>query len=389
MRGIVCCRLAIWSVIGFASLSAPLPASQTTSAPAQPQSPTDSEAALIAASKANPNDPGPLARLGLLEARRGNYSEAIRYYRQAQALQPAMPGLSLNLGLALFKNGQYKQAIETFTPLLKSQPPTSPDIQRLIVLIGMSHYGLGEYVSAVPYLRQAADHDAQNLPLLLALAHSCLFSKDYPCVLDSYHKMVAQNAESAEADILVGEALDEMKDTAGATQEFRAAVQTNPKEPNVHFGLGYLLWKQVQYQEAAQQFQAELENTPDHTQALLYLADSYIHLNRAKDAEAILEKLVKSDPALSMGRLDMGIIYADRGETEKALTEFKAAEALKSDDVNIHMRLGRLYRSMGKTAEAQSEFNKASNLNKAENAALVDVMSNPDAKSKNPAQPQK
>jgi hypothetical protein len=38
--------------------------------------------------------------------------------------------------------------------------------------------------------------------------------------------------------MLVGEALDEMKDTIGATQEFRSAVQANPKEPNAHFGLG-------------------------------------------------------------------------------------------------------------------------------------------------------
>lgn len=63
--------------------------------------------------------------------------------------------------------------------------------------------------------------------------------------------------------MLVGEALDEMKDTTGATQEFRAAVQANPKEPNAHFGLGYLLWKQMLYHEAAQEFQAELDNTPD------------------------------------------------------------------------------------------------------------------------------
>ena len=40
------------------------------------------------------------------------------------------------------------------------------------------------------------------------------------------------NAESAEADMLAGEALDEMNDHAGATQQFRAAVKANPQEPN-------------------------------------------------------------------------------------------------------------------------------------------------------------
>jgi tetratricopeptide (TPR) repeat protein len=239
----------------------------------------------------------------------------------------------------------------------------------------MSHYGLGEYQAAVPYLKQAADRDAQNLSLLLTLAHSCLLSKQYQCVLDTYHRMVAQNAESAEADMLVGEALDEMKDTIGATREFRAAVQTNPKEPNAHFGLGYLLWTQMQYQEASQEFQAELENTPDYTQAMLYLADADIRMNRNEDALLLLEKVVKIDPASSMARLDLGVVYAEADHKEDAVREFKAAAALKPGDVNVHMRLGRLYRSMGKANEAKNEFDKASSLNRAAHDALITVMS--------------
>jgi tetratricopeptide (TPR) repeat protein len=379
MRGILSYRFAIWLALGMASCSLPI-LSQDTPAKMAPrldqhENATESEAALIALSKAQPTNPEPFARLGLLEARRGNYPQAITFYRKAIALNPTMPGLALNLGLALFKDGQYKQAIQIFTPMLKSQPPSSPEKQRLTILLGMSHYGLGEFQAAVPYLQQAADGDAQNLPLLLTLAHSCLLSKQYPCVLDAYHRMVAQNAESAEADMLVGEALDEMKDTAGATQEFRAAVQANPKEPNVHFGLGYLLWKQMLYQEAAQEFQAELDNTPDHAQAMLYLADAYIETNRPKDAEPFLEKLVKSYPEMPRAHLDMGIVYAADDRKEDAQRELKAAAALKPNDVNVHMRLGRLYRSMGKTAEAKSEFDTASSLTKADYDGVLAAMS--------------
>src|SRR5580698_146080 len=387
MRGILSYRFAIWLALGMASCSLPV-LSQDNPAkmappPDQHENTVESEAALIALSKAQPTNPEPFARLGLLEARRGNYPQAITFYRKAMALNPTMPGLALNLGLALFKDGQYKQAIQIFTPMLKSQPPSSPEKQRLTILLGMSHYGLGEFQAAVPDLQQAADGDAQNLPLLLTLAHSCLLSKQYPCVLDAYHRMVAQNAESAEADMLVGEALDEMKDTAGATQEFRAAVQANPKEPNVHFGLGYLLWKQMLYQEAAQEFQAELDNTPDHAQAMLYLADAYIETNRLKDAEPFLEKLVKSNPEIPRAHLDLGIVYAADDRKEDALRELKAAAALKPNDVNVHMRLGRLYRSMGETAKAKSEFDKASSLNRAADDRLLDVLTAAGQKKKN------
>ncbi len=331
----------------------------------------EAETAWSALAKAYPANPEPLAHLGLLEARQERYAEAIRFYRKALALKPAMPGLRLNLGLALFKNGDYKQAIEMFTPLLKA----TPEDQRLTVLIGMSYYGLGEYAAASPYLKHAAEQDSQNLTLLLTLAHSCLLSHQYPCVLDAFHRIESLNAQSAEADMLVGEALSEMKDTYGAIREFRAAVAANPKEPNVHFGLGYLLWTERQYPEAASEFQTEIDNDPRHIKAMLYLANSEIELNRMEDARALLEAVVKSDAGSSMAHLDLGIVYAEDGRKQDALAEFQVAEKLAPSDVGVHYRIGQLYRSMGRTSEAKAELEKASSLNKAANEGLLKMMS--------------
>ena len=282
-----------------------------------------------------------------------------------------MPSLRLNLGLAFFKAGSYREAIHEFSPLLKAEPGD----QRLTILVGMSHYGLGEFVAADPYLKQAAAHDSTNLPLLLTLAHSCLLSRQYPCVLNTFHQIVALNADSAEAHMLAGEALDEMKDTAGAIRELRAAAVANPKEPNVHFGLGYLLWIQGQTQDAAREFQAELDNYPGHAQAMLYLADSLIQINRLEDALPLLEKVVSINRANAMGHLDLGIVYSEAGRNEDALRELKQAVTLKPGDVSAHYRLGRLYRSMGRTAEAKAEFDKSKSLNKAADEGLIKVMS--------------
>jgi tetratricopeptide (TPR) repeat protein len=130
----------------------------------------EAEAAWRVFLKAHPTNPEPYAHLGLLEARQEHYKEAVPLYRKALALNPAFPGLRLNLGLALFKGGEMKQAIVEFKPLLKSQHPGSPEAERLTILLGMAHYGLGEYAAAAPYLKQAAAHDQQNLPLRLVEA---------------------------------------------------------------------------------------------------------------------------------------------------------------------------------------------------------------------------
>ena len=326
--------------------------------------------------KLHPRDPEPMAHIGLIDAKQGRYKEAVPSYRKALAIDPNVPGLRLDLALALFKGGELKEAIPEFEILRKNAAPDSSDAQRATVLIGMAYYGLADYARAAPFLKEAADADPNNLELLLALEHSYLWSQQFKFVLDVYHRILSLNPDSAEADMVAGEALDEMKKNAEATEMFRAAVKADPKLPDAHFGLGYLLWAQKAYPEAAAEFQAELANDPQHAQALLYLADADIQMNQTDAAAPLLEKVIKLDPSLPLAHLDLGIVASQAGHNEEALRELLLAEKKIPDDVNVHWRLARLYRTMGRKGEAQAEFDKASTLNKQADDALYQKIKN-------------
>lgn len=337
----------------------------------------EAETAWRSVLKSNPGDAEAFAHLGLLEAHQERYSEAVSHYRKALALNPAFPNLRLNLGLALFKAGELKDAIAVFKPLLEKEAPDSPEAQRLNILLGMAHYGLSEFSAATPYLKHAADRDAQNLELRLALAHSCLWSKQYPCVLDVYREILLLNAESAEADMLAGEAEDEMQNRGGAIQQFRAAVKADPKQPEVHFGLGYLLWTQHQYDEAISEFKSELANNPHHVQAQIYLGDAYMQMGNSEAALPVLERVTSLAPSMWFAHLDLGIIYSDAGRYPEALREFQEAAKLAPNEANVHWRLARLYKVMGKDVEATAEFAKARNIHTAESQDLLQKMRPP------------
>ena len=130
-----------------------------------------------------------------------------------------------------------------------------------------------------------------------------------------------------------------------------------------------------QYPEAAQEFKAELANDPRHLQAMLYLADAQMQMNQMDQAQARLEQIEKIDPKIAMQHLDLGIVYADGDRKQDAKNEFEAAIKLAPMNVNAHYRLARLYGSMGLTAQAKVEFDKARSLNKAEDNRLLKVMS--------------
>ena len=162
-----------------------------------------------------------------------------------------------------------------------------------------------------------------------------------------------------------------MKDNAGAVEQFRAAVKADPREPNVHFGLGYLLWGLMKYEEAAQEFQAELANNPEHAQALTYLADTNMQLSHPEAATPLLEKALKIDPSITLAHVDLGLLYSEAGKKDEALAELKTAESLSPNDVNVHWRLARFYQAAGRKEEAKAEFEKTRGLQKSEDASIA------------------
>ena len=203
-----------------------------------------------------------LAHLGLIEARQEHYAQAIDHYRRALAINQTFPGLEMNLGLALFKTDQFGEAMKAFAAELERHPG---DL-RLTTLLGMTHYAMGDYLVAIPYLEKATEADRQNAALRMTLARSCLWSGQYACVVKAAGQVLALNPGNADAAMLAGEGLAAEGNTAAAIEQFRAAA-ANPSAPEAHFALGYLFWTAGKNEDAAAEFEAEARVNPGNALA--------------------------------------------------------------------------------------------------------------------------
>ena len=325
------------------------------------------EKAWRAVTTGNPRDAGAFASLGVVLSKEEKYSDAAAAYRQALALNSNLRGVQLNLGLAEFKQGHFSQAIAPFKAALRADPASL----QVDTLLGMSYYGAADFSKSVPYLQIAVKSEPENVELRGTLAQACLNAKEFNCALEQDQQINKINPDSAQAHMLSGEALDGLRRTDEAIAEFRLAEKVSPNEPNVHFSLGYLLWEKKEYSDAAPEFQAELDNSPNHAQALTYLGDSNLVLNHPELAQPLLEKAIQVDPAIELAHLDLGAIDADAGRQADALRELTAAEKLAPNDVNVHWRLGRLYRAMGDQQKAKAEFDKAKSITETADSTLV------------------
>jgi Flp pilus assembly protein TadD len=63
-----------------------------------------------------------------------------------------------------------------------------------------------------------------------------------------------------------------------------------------------------------------------------------------------------------------------------ALKELQTAEKLNPGDPSVHWRLGRYYQTLGEKAEAKVQFNKARNLQQADQESIREKLHQVDAK---------
>ena len=148
--------------------------------------------------------------------------------------------------------------------------------------------------------------------------------------------------DSAAAHVLTGEALDGLGKTSEAIAEFETAVKISPREPNLHFGLGYLLWKSQQYDRARQEFEAELSLDPNHAQALAYLGDIEWKNNQPDAALSLFKRAIQGNHDLRIVYVDLGALYMQQKNYKEAQAALLRAVASKSPPARCPLPVGTL-----------------------------------------------
>ena len=364
--------MTVGACVKFATAQAPGPA-DAVALEQQGKLPEAAQAWRVVVRR-NPHDAAAFASLGLVLSREEKFEEAVSAYHKAIALNPELPGVQLNLGLAEFKQGRFGDAIAPLRAALVADPGS----RQAQTLLGLSYYGAKRFEEAVRQLKLAARAVSRQY----GIAPECWRKAacrpgNTPAHSTNFARFSKKDPNSAAAHILAGEALDGLSRTPEAIAEFQAAAATSPREPNVHFGLGYLHWKMRQYDDASTEFEQELVNDPDHAQALAYLGDIEMKRNNPEKALSLLRKAVERRNDLRIAYLDMGVILAQQNHHQEALAALQHAERLDPAQPDAHLRLGRLYQVMGDKPAAQKEFARLRELHQKADDDIASKMSGP------------
>lgn len=274
----------------------------------------------------------------------------------AGLVQPARRGL-LDEAFRALHQADYARATMLANRYLKTHPGNSG----ARVLLAQVLIAQGDLPAAFQKLREALTIDPRNVDALYYLG-----SVAGALSQAELQRLYAAAPESARVHQLMAESLKAQERMTEAEQEYRAALEANPRSVELLVALGDLKRGQSAFDDAMDYYSRAHQIEPRSYDGVYGLG--VCHSYRQDHARAIeyFRRAVSLDPDSAPARLALGDSLLRSGQAEAALVELKAAAALEPGMHQAHYLVGRIYQRLGHAEEAAASFARVDELLKGE-----------------------
>ena len=327
----------------------------------------------------------------------GDTTLAIGKYRSIIKLAPHLAAAYNNLGVLYFNQHDFAHAAE----VLKRGLELDPDMPTASAMLGMSYVQLGADEKAEPLLRKVLRSDPKDDQVEMMLARLLINARKLDEAALHLNDFLARNPKNQEAWYLLGKTYLQMSENALkkineidpdsvvaheiageidesmhnydlALVEYKKAADMAPQQPGTHMHMGDAYWYIGKWQSAQAEFKAELANDPNNCMARWKLANSMLEANdSSEEALSQLTSSLERCPTLMQARVDRARALVRLGRQPEALPDLLMAEKDSPSEPTIHFLLANVYRSQGKSSEAQEEMRKYGTLQREASAAVA------------------
>ncbi len=289
--------------------------------------------------------------LGVMKAQTERFSQAAEMFEKAAGVDPDFPQVQSSLGVAYFNARQFEKATGPLSRALAAAP-ADPALNRLLAMAWLNTQA---YDRAAELL-QGDPERATNPSLQFAYGLALVKSGHAAEAERIFSRLLAQNGDSAELSVLLGQAHAQQGDFESATASLERALRLKSDVAEANATLGVIYWKQGRLPEAEAALRAELGAHPADVQSQQNLAVVLDSQQRPEEALSLLRAALQSKPDFADARYLLGKILLAQGAAEEAVEHLEAAARLAPGDANVHYQLGRAYQKLGRTELAQKEL---------------------------------
>jgi tetratricopeptide (TPR) repeat protein len=272
------------------------------------------------------------------------------------------PEASYLLGLAYHQKGDYVHAIEHLSASIATMPQTAGDYGKAIQLLGISHYLLGHYGEAIPFLEKASRLTPDSAEIAYALGTCYIQTRNPYKSREAFARMFKVQQSSAAAYLINAQMLVRQQFEELAEAELNKALALDPKLPQANFLLGEMAIFHAQTERGIALLQKEIEINPAFALAYYWLGEAYTRQLKWDEAIAPLQKSVWLNPYFSGPYIVLGKVYLKKEELPNAESMLRRATQMDPNNFSAHHLLAQVLQHASRPEEAKREFEIAEKL---------------------------
>jgi tetratricopeptide (TPR) repeat protein len=293
------------------------------------------------------------ANLGVLLFFQGQYAEAIPQLKAAVEMKADLWKIRSLLGMAERRTGDDKEGpgdLEAAFPHLDEEKLTIEVGRELIE----SYASTDDFDKASPIISTLLKLEPTN-PALLYISYRIHSEMAIAAMLEL--GLVAP--DSAQTHQAMAHELQRDRDLAGTIANLRKALALDPTLPGVHFELAEALHASDDPRirvEAEQQYRLAVETNPRDPKAAARLGDIEVEKGDSDAAATDYRKALQLQPGFEDAAIGLANVFSKRGDQAEAVTLLKEVEAADPTNVLAHFRLSTIYRKLNRPADVTREL---------------------------------
>lgn len=264
------------------------------------------------------------------------------------------------LGIIYRSQEKYDKAIATFQKILPLGKSEAPRAEGLIIeTLRLS----GKPAEALKRAEEAVKKYPEDRSLKMLQASLLGEQGQVDRAVQELQGLLDGTPGDRETQLVIAQVYSQAKRYPEAEAAARKALALSPQPDDqirVNFILGSIYEREKKYDLAEEQFKKVLAADPLNSAAANYLgymlADRGVRL---EESVKYIQKALQTDPNNGAYLDSLGWAYFKMNRLDLAEINLEKAVRLISNDPTIHEHLGRVYLHMGKTRQAEKEWERA------------------------------
>jgi tetratricopeptide (TPR) repeat protein len=296
----------------------------------------------------------------------GKTAEAIVQYRNAVQQQPRSGEARYKLAEAYARSDDPLRAFQEYLHAADLMPEHRDAQTKAITALLLAR----RFEEAKVRAERLVERNPQDGDALVMLANSLAGLNNLESAIKQVEEAITLDPSEPRRRAALGAIYLAQGDARLAEQSFKRALTLKPDDEQVLLALGNFYWSVGRINEAETMFSRAQQGAPDSIEpnralATLYastgrmpkaepflkravslspgvrpqlaLADYYVTINRTRDAEEILNQLLKQPDGVSEAKSRLAALDYERGDKDKAYARLD--EVLRDDSKNLRARL--------------------------------------------------